>query len=1066
MANDSSMQDVFNNLVTGLDKCTTALYDAADAFNGKGSGSSGTPRINNKGKSLDASLKDAEKMFDRSSKNTNQALTMQQKIGKTFITSLQAIGREFIREFKASINRVSSDYLSNLSSITTRMQLSNKEYAGLYNHYASKISKEFTGAFSVKDFSSALTTALDTGLRDTRAKEIAYQNMITTKLVPAISTNTREYTRNSKVLGEKFSQSVTAMYKHIESTLKDTTGLDEGQINNIIDTLGTNIRYLSKGDSEAANKAYESVLAGHAVMADQVGSKTADETLQILNNLLNGKLDNIAGMSAIGGTGDDLVKKLQSGELTFAGFYEKMQSGIQQFFSSDNPSVVEIDKVSEALGVSSDYVKEVLSAKHYGDEDFSKYSEIASKYNRTGTYGEQLQRLEEGYYTSADDYFSNQLDNSTTWMATAKSNFARFDMHLGLITTILGSIAANMFFTKTKGGQQIVNGAKGLFSKLGPIGPSAKQLPLKGLPSSGSSTSGFTKILGSTGAKVLGGVGGAIMIGSDIISAKKNGKSTGEALLAGVTGVTKDVDSGWDIAGNTAKNAAKGAAIGTVFGPWGTAIGAAVGAVSGLTHSLIEYNSETAKYERQLKSNTETVAKATEMAHQYEVVQTEVNTADEALEILRDKSKKGTQQYSQAYKTLQSQYPELLKGMGEDNELTEKQVNLLTELNKQKALENMYDLENSLKDKGETNDNIIDQYEKVSKENDKIIEQNAQLSTYYDAITKLENLVGSSEVTIGKGDKLLVGGKAATKEQQEAFDEWVKLFKNDYSAMGFSKEYAVGNKDLTVAHALNAASELGGLDIKLDYNAVKAKSKGIQGLWGAQETYGFIASDGSGRYWNGSGKTDKSSNLKAKETKDISSEKTNLLEQASNYNTLVQSYLNSDPIYVNRVNAQNTIKEYNKLLKSLVDNKLYTMDDLKSMFTAPSELVDHLGLTDIKGYYRVGTRNHTQDGVGMFHKGEMTLTSANADKLRSIESSGGISGIINGLFGLTRAKASPIDDSTSVDPVTSAIVQQTEVLSDLLSRILEAVTGISQIKNPTVATSVTVSDDLISFRGA
>lgn len=147
---------------------------------------------------------------------------------------------------------------------------------------------------------------------------------------------------------------------------------------------------------------------------------------------------------------------------------------------------------------------------------------------------------------------------------------------------------------------------KGLFSKI--TGTGAKAATKVGLGSkigtglkaafTTTGKSGLTSVLSSTGAKVLGGVGGAIMATKDAIGGYKkadewfekdnNGKpaTTGQKVSSAIGGALggtgpgvfdKNASTG-DKVKNVLGGAAKGAAIGTMFGPVGTAVGGLVGA--------------------------------------------------------------------------------------------------------------------------------------------------------------------------------------------------------------------------------------------------------------------------------------------------------------------------------------------------------------------------------------------------------------------------------------------------------------------------------------------------------
>lgn len=104
--------------------------------------------------------------------------------------------------------------------------------------------------------------------------------------------------------------------------------------------------------------------------------------------------------------------------------------------------------------------------------------------------------------------------------------------------------------------------------------------------------SGVSGFLSSTGAKVLGGVGGGIAMladGASAVSNKTYGESGfGNAIGGALMGNQKGWESGFgNVAMGLLGNTAKGAAIGTMFGPIGTAIGAGVGLIGGIVGNFI-----------------------------------------------------------------------------------------------------------------------------------------------------------------------------------------------------------------------------------------------------------------------------------------------------------------------------------------------------------------------------------------------------------------------------------------------------------------------------------------------
>ena len=102
--------------------------------------------------------------------------------------------------------------------------------------------------------------------------------------------------------------------------------------------------------------------------------------------------------------------------------------------------------------------------------------------------------------------------------------------------------------------------------------------------------------------------------------------------------------------------------------------------------------------------------------------------------------------------------------------------------------------------------------------------------------------------------------------------------------------------------------------------------------------------------------------------------------------------------------------------------------------------------THVKGWFKTGINYVPEDEYpSILHKGEMVLTASNASTLRSIMSQGGISGLLNGILGLTEAKASAtVTEDSSIEfttPIVRSIENQTSIISTLLSEILDKLNG-------------------------
>ena len=991
---------------------------------------------------------DASQMFERSKKNNEQALTRTQKLGSIFLTTVQVIGKRFLTELDKSMQRVAESYRQNFTDVTVRMQWSQSDYSDMWNSMAQTFLQEGLGRqFSSVDYVESLSEVLSTGLRGDEAQRQAYQNLITNQLIPAISTNTRSYRQMSKQFGDTFTEGITAIGKYSED-LYGAEGLEEGKLNNIIELYDARLRAeVASGnitEDQAQDLLNRTVNTFNAL--EQQGINT-DFLVSTLNEVLIGTPGEISDISMYltgAASSEGLMSQLiNNPDELFEGILNRVYS------NSIDSNRVGLTALGGGLDATT-FALEVSAAINRG-LDLDSIAESYEKFNANEVYQAQFDWLSAGGGKSADDQLSTFEENVTTPLGVIEGEIPRFRDLASDVKKILGAVVTIGILTKTKDllgdtGDGLLNTLINKVTGKSATGGTGGRLLDK--------TTG-TKLSGVSGALKLGGLAiGTGMLLTDASEGFTNsvaeGDSTatavGKGILSGVTGVTETPDSMEEIGSGVLSNAAKGAGIGGIFGIGGALIGGLVGGIASLTHSLILYNSESAKQERRLEAATEQITNMNTALENLDTVSQETIIAEQALEVLRDDSTKGTDKYSTALKSLQKIFPDYISNTNEDADITEKQIDQLEYLIQLKEDQAYYE---SLEALGEVNTkNLGEAYKTEVEINAKASEEREAKNELDTAIREYGEVLREAGVASIKTNAL--GGvfyydNEGNRITGDSLDKIKENYKNVKSNI---KEVGEYDSDFDTMYTQDIIQSSGYLT-------------GISSALGSGNTYEF---DYSGNILG----------TEAQQSTEAYQDNTNAFDKFALSISSSIARLEENPKDATALSglSQGVIQMNNLAEDSVVLYGMYTEDEFRDLIkdrlgSSLQDIIDEYDLS-ITSNYRVGAYSiSSDDTLANLHQGEMVLTSTNADMLRNL-GSGGISSLLTSLTAVSSAKVSATESTSNYESVSSVIVtaiqSQTPSIVSVLNNIYTSLEYIRGNRNVPTTTS-TVPESVLNFTG-
>lgn len=568
--------------------------------------------LTNQYKSLDASagkLKAASAVFD------------------TAVKVIKNFADVWIKRFENGLNNVANTYEQLYQQQAVLTGINESQYQQAQKDMRDNIKQMgLQDNIAVTDVMEQTAGYVSQGITDFgKASEMGQTAAIGKVLAPYLDQQSDAFVSMSTALGPSFSKSMIGMGKYVSEETGQNRFITKN-LNSIISMMEPIVMASNKqimGEEEFAQ-----------VEALMKKGYTESESLQTVSKAMDavrnpsGALDN-----------GDLSTRIQIANGNY--------TDISKFIAGDIQTTT--DLVKGTTGLARSLVANAVSSMGYkyylqSDEQNQEQADTAAEYAKedalrkpsgaTGskgddtepkesikTYKDMLQSLGDGNFTTAKQEKDILAENLSVDLAIYKEKWpdlfevinnlgkdiiAAIGIWIGgkLIGNfggkLLGKIGNKLFGkTVTKAAGNIIGGEQlSLFGNTAKTGLGSKIG--SGLKAAFTTTgkSGLTSVLSSTGAKVLGGVGGAIMTVKDAVggynkadqwfekdnngqpatTGQKVSSVIGGALGGTGPGVFDEGASTGDKVKNVLGGAAKGAMIGTMFGPIGTAVGGLVGA--------------------------------------------------------------------------------------------------------------------------------------------------------------------------------------------------------------------------------------------------------------------------------------------------------------------------------------------------------------------------------------------------------------------------------------------------------------------------------------------------------
>ena len=568
--------------------------------------------LTNQYKSLDASagkLKAASKVFD------------------TTVTVLRKTVQIWSNRFFGGMEKIINTYEDTFQNQAVMTGISQQEYFDYQNDQAKKLSDlGLQNNIAMSDVMAATSQFVNKGITNfAEASEMGQTEAIGKVLAPYLDQQSDAFISLSQSMGPKFTKTMTGLATSVSSQVGQSRFIVKN-----IDTMVNDMQYMTLAArkslmSEDMQNRFELVGKLTGTSQEQLMNMytdLSDLTTNRLDALENGNLAQRTAAASGETTWEGLAKVYSEtlgmgkgfdvnsaqGQLAFDAFRKATETSDVIGYNNAN----NIDMIQKILSASDSELSELIKQYGTGDGDTDSGEE---------SYQKKFEKLANDQLQTTIDMKKILEENISTKLATLAQKYPDTynvlkDMGSTMIGTLtgflggkfiekiggklLGKIGSKLFGkTATKAAGNIIGGEQlSLFGNTAKTGLGSKIG--SGLKAAFTTTgkSGLTSVLSSTGAKVLGGVGGAIMTVKDAVGGYKkadqwfekdnNGQpaTTGQkvsSVIGGALGGTgpgvfDEGASTGDKVKNVLGGAAKGAMIGTMFGPIGTAVGGLVGA--------------------------------------------------------------------------------------------------------------------------------------------------------------------------------------------------------------------------------------------------------------------------------------------------------------------------------------------------------------------------------------------------------------------------------------------------------------------------------------------------------
>ena len=519
-------------------------------------------------------------------------------VGVEVASALKNVLSMFINMFTDGAKEFSSAYESSYNQLATAFSTDQSGVNSMLKDGMSTLDNSMKSVVNyTSDFLPALETVSKQGLIGDNAVAKAISDSIDKKIMPWLDTSSEQWVNMNTYLSQGNLDTLKGQQLMLQKTEAGNRLLQSGVINSMTNDMEPLLRNIDFNTGGAANMTEDA----QVLMASMVenGGMTPQEAYEQVKAAMDVEKNQYAAL-----TSGDTNKTLMGIEAINGGSYvDMLQNSTQRIarLGAQTGSDFGVSAVGSNLGLNMPaYTLENASALEYSLSDktlnnMKKAIESGDK-NPEEIYGDALNSAADKV-TPTQKALNEIKNSSAETLGLWSTNIPLFWTFAGTVTALLGKIAnwgLNELLNKLifNGGiKNLATSLKNILSKGGSLLPK-----LKSLFTNGSGSSGIAKVLGSTGAKVAGGIGGAIMTIADGVKGfKKSNEWFGEnattsdkvvSTLGGALGGTgpgigeKGATFG-RVAKNILSNAGKGAAIGTMFGPIGTAVGAGVGAITG-----------------------------------------------------------------------------------------------------------------------------------------------------------------------------------------------------------------------------------------------------------------------------------------------------------------------------------------------------------------------------------------------------------------------------------------------------------------------------------------------------
>lgn len=558
-------------------------------------------------------FKSGVQKFSQTASKYETATALLTTLGNT----LDKVIKLWTDRFFNGMDKIIGEYENVFTSQAVMTGVSQREYQQWQNSAVKDLTEQgLQNNVAITDVMEQTSKFVDSGITNfAKASELGQQAALRGILAPYLDQNSETLTSL-----ELSMPGISKSLSGVGNFVSDTVGQNRFTVKNLQKLID-----LTEPVSLAAKKDLLGA-EGLAMIEDLVkGGMDMESATKMATDIASAVADPLGAGLESGNVA--IASAVASGERSFTGIAKSAmgtQASLQAGTDGDLGTAAMLQATGgwgaynyDASGEFSRVIKNAEEGKYSNGTTTSTGEPDTSK-----NYEELTKQLANDQLQTTKDMKDILAQNISTNLATLAEKFPDTysvlkDLGSSLVGTLIGFLGGK--FVEKIGGKVLGKIGKGLISGGGKLASGAKSLAetgyLKalyakdalsaskvgsGLKAAFTTTgkSGLTSVLSSTGAKVLGGVGGAIMTVKDAVGGYKkadqwfekdnNGQpaTTGQkvsSVIGGALGGTgpgvfdKNASAG-DKVKNVLGGAAKGAAIGTMFGPVGTAVGGLVGA--------------------------------------------------------------------------------------------------------------------------------------------------------------------------------------------------------------------------------------------------------------------------------------------------------------------------------------------------------------------------------------------------------------------------------------------------------------------------------------------------------